>query len=248
MEALKGLRVGAVSYLNTKPLIAGLDHLYLDIPARLAAAFSDGDLDVALLPVFEVLRGGGGRVVDQVAIASDGAVYSVIVASQHELAASEEIYLDPASRTSALLKVLAAEYYPHLRIREGSPPDGAARLLIGDPAIEFHRQPHGWLCHDLGALWREQTGLPFVFAVWALGPKVTDPVAVGQALREVKAHGLANRRALADGLPDPDFAWTYLTESIRYDLGALEKKAIKCFTELAVKHHLISVPTQVEYL
>ena len=99
---LAGLRIGAVSYLNTKPLIRSLadEPLILDVPARLAESFYRGELDVALLPIFEVLRNGGGEVVDDVAIACRGEVYSVIVASRTAFADCETIYLDPSSRTS----------------------------------------------------------------------------------------------------------------------------------------------------
>ena len=83
-SALAGLRIGPVSYLNSKPLIWGLNPALLntDIPAELSRKFFAGELDIALLPVFEILRAGGARIVDDVAIACRGEVYSVIVASR----------------------------------------------------------------------------------------------------------------------------------------------------------------------
>ena len=144
-SALTGLRVGPVSYLNSKPLIWGLNPALLDtdVPAELSRKFFAGRLDVALLPVFEILRAGGARIVDDVAMACHGEVYSVIVASRTPFANSGAIYLDPASRSSAaLLRVLVAEYYPNgPRIVAGEAiPENGARLLIGDAAIEFRRR------------------------------------------------------------------------------------------------------------
>jgi chorismate dehydratase len=243
---LDGLRVGAVSYLNTRPLIHGLERsgLVLDVPARLADRFFAGDLDVALLPIFAVLRQGGGTVVDHVAIACDGPVFSVLVGSPEPLAVTAEVFLDPSSRSSAaLLRVLAAEYFPGLVLREGVPGPTDARLLIGDPAITFHRNvPPGWHVTDLGAVWQEETGLPFVFAVWALRPGLAQAPAVAAALRNAKDAGLAHREEIAAGEADPDFARRYLGAFIHYDLGRREKRAVEMFSTLALRHGLLAAP------
>lgn len=250
-SCLAGLRIGAVSYLNTKPLIWPLEAeaLTLDVPARLAGCFYAGALDAALLPVFEVLRQGGGEVVDDVAIACQGEVYSVIVGSRTPLAECGEVYLDPSSRSSAaLLRVLAAEFYPHLIVREGPPPAGAARLLIGDPAIAFHRGlADGWLSHDLGALWQKRTGLPFVFAFWVLRKGLPGGPGVAEALRECKRRGLAARGAIAASEPDPAFALEYLTRYIRYDIGDREREAIALFAALSEKHGLIETKPVLDF-
>ncbi len=243
---LAGLRVGAVSYLNTKPLIWGLDasQLVLDVPARLAADFAAGRLDVALQPVFATLHGGGGLLVDDVAIACHGPVFSVIVASQTSLEESGEIYLDPSSRSSAaLLRVLNAEYYGSaLRLVEAPQiPEGAARLIIGDPAIRF-RHEHGaaWQYHDLGELWLKHTGLPFVFAAWTVSRQTPDPKALADYLRAIKAAGQAARPQIAAQEEDPAFALKYLTHYIRFDLRGEEKKAIDLFGRLAAHHGILS--------
>jgi chorismate dehydratase len=251
-QPLAGLRIGAVSYLNTKPLIWPLrsEPLVLDVPARLADSFYAGNLDVALLPIFEVLHHGGGQVADDIAIACQGNVYSVLVGSRTPFEECGEIYLDPSSRSSvALLRVLIAEYYPRLRVREGDPPDGAARLLIGDPAIAFHRHlQDGWLCHDLGALWQGHTGLPFVFAVWALRPGLPGQAAIAAALRDCKTRGLEVRKEIAEAEPDPVFALEYLTRHIRYDIGADERRAIELFSQLAAKHGLLEGEARVSFV
>lgn len=243
--ALKGLRIGPVSYLNTKPLIHGLDPrtLHPAVPARLADEFFAGGLDAALLPMFEILRAGGGALVDDVAIACEGEVYSVIVASHDDFAGIEEIHLDPASRSSvALLRVLLAEFYPGgPRIATGpaASPD-ASRLLIGDAAIQF-RQQHGdtWQYHDLGQLWEKHTGLPFVFAAWIVAPAHRKKPTIFKAFRALKETGLAARGEISAAEPDPAFALKYLTDYIRYDLGPEEKRAIRLFETLARQHEVL---------
>jgi chorismate dehydratase len=252
LSSLDGLRIGAVSYLNTKPLIWPLDErkLELDVPAKLADRFYAGGLDVALLPIFEALLHGGGPIVDDVAIACHGEVFSVLVGSRTEFSDSGEIYLDPSSRSSAaLLRVLIAEFYPQLGVRAGTPPEGAARLLIGDPAITFHRGlAEGWFCHDLGSLWRKHTGLPFVFAVWVLQRNLSRKERVACALREAKEEGLEARERIAAAEPDAAFALTYLTDHIRYGIGEPEKEAMALFARLALKHGLLRSEPVLEFV
>lgn len=244
-SALSGLRIGPVSYLNTKPLIWGIDRSSLspDVPSALARKFFGGELDAALLPVFEVLRAGGGTLVDNVAIACDGDVYSVIVASRSEFPDCGTIHLDPASRSSAaLLRVLLAEYFPGGPVVADAaaiPADGA-RLLIGDAAMQFRtHRGSTWQYHDLGGLWKTCTGLPFVFAVWAVSERIGGRPAVFEAFRTLKAGGLLARKEIAAAEDDPDFAFRYLTQSIRYDLGDPEKRALRLYETLCRRHGIL---------
>ncbi|MFZ0709474.1 MAG: menaquinone biosynthesis protein [Terrimicrobiaceae bacterium] len=242
-SALAGLRIGPVPYLNAKPLIWGLSPALLDmnVPAELSRKFFAEGLDVALLPVYEILRAGRGRIADDVAIACQGEVYSVIVASRTTFAESGTIYLDPASRSStALLRVLVAEFYPQgpSIARDKAIPENAARLLIGDAAIEFRRKNGtAWRYHDLGLLWQQHTGLPFVFAVWAVSERARP--SVFDTLRLIKAEGLAARKQIAQREPNPDFALRYLTNHIRYDMGGAEKMAIRRFERLSRLHSIL---------
>ena len=144
VSALSGLRIGPVSYLNAKPLIWGLNSnlLQTDVPAALSEQFFAAKLDIALLPVVDILRAGAASIVDNVGIGCDGEVFSVVVASRTSFLETRKIHLDPASRSStALLRVLLAEFYPEgPQIVEGEEiPDDGARLLIGDSAISFRR-------------------------------------------------------------------------------------------------------------
>jgi len=233
-----GFRIGSVPYLNARPLVYGLEgRLVEKVPSLLADDFTAGRLDAALLPFFAVLQAGGGKVVDDVAIACRGAVYSVFVASREKFEDSGRIHLDPASRSSsALLRVLLAEFYrgSHCIVEVEEMPEDAPHLLIGDPAIAFRRShAEGWHFHDLGALWEKQTGLPFVFAVWATTAPMADD------LRRVKAAGLAAREEIAAREKDPAFALEYLTDHIRYDIGSDEKKAMLLFETLARRHGVL---------
>jgi len=251
-SALADLRIGSVPYLNAKPLVWGLDpqRVLFEIPAVLSGSFERGAVDAALLPLFEVLRLGGGTIADDIAVACRGEVLSVFVASQEDFDNISEIALDPASRSSvALLRVLLSEFYPNgPRVVTGDPGTSGARLLIGDPALDF-RATHsdGWHYHDLGLLWQKHTGLPFVFAVWALRSGLPQPGSVADALREMKAAGLAARPLIAQAESNPSASLAYLTDNIRYDLGADEKSAIALFSRLAAKHQLLAEVPEVRY-
>jgi predicted solute-binding protein len=253
LSALADLRIGSVPYLNAKPLVWGLDpsRVVFEIPAVLSGSYERGEVDIALLPLFEVLQLGGGAIADDIAVACRGEVLSVFVASREESFPDiAQISLDPASRSSvALTKVLLDEFYPNgPRVISDDPGESGARLLIGDPALEF-RQTHreGWHYHDLGLLWQKHTGLPFVFAAWAFHKDLANPTEVAQSLRDIKQVGLEARAIIARNEPDPAVALAYLTENIRYHVGPDEKKAIALFSQLAAKHGLIEKVAEIRY-
>jgi hypothetical protein len=140
------MRIGCVPYLNARPLLEGLA-AELAVPSALADQFTQGRYQAALLPVFETLRLPAPRIADGYGICSLGPVQSVIVAHRNPLSQTEEILLDPASRSSVnLLRILLKSYLkiaPRLVTTSNDPL--AARLLIGDPALAFQRQriPNG---------------------------------------------------------------------------------------------------------
>ena len=244
-EALRGLRIGCVRYLNSRPLIAPYDGpVVLDHPSVLAAALERGELDVALVPVFEALRLPGYVAVDGVSISSLGPVWSVILAYQGALSAIRQVALDPASRTSVhLCKLFFAEGGASIPeyVPEPAPP-GAARVLIGNQAIAF-RELHGgqYQILDFGEEWTRRTGLPFVFAVWLIRPEVQDPGRVAAAFREIARRGRAQIPEIVARHREhhAEFALRYLTEYIRFDLGAAEKEGIEKFRSLLCKHALL---------
>jgi len=251
-EALRGLRIGCVRYLNSRPLIEPYDGpVVLDHPSALAAALERGELDMALVPVFEALRLPGYRAVDGVSISSLGPVWSVILAYQGALSAIQQVALDPASRTSVhLCKIFFAEWGDSIPeyLPEPAPP-GAARVLIGNQAIAF-RELHGaqYQVLDFGEEWTRRTGLPFVFAVWLIRPEVQNPERVAEAFREIARRGRAQIPEIVAGHREhhAEFALRYLTEYIRFGLGAAEKEGIEKFRSLLCKHALL--PTGSEAL
>lgn len=251
-KALHGLRIGCVQYLNALPLIHGYDgDVLFDHPSALARELAAGRLDAALVPIFEVLREPVYDLVDGVAIASDGPVHSVVLAYRGELRDIRSVALDPASLTSAhLLQVLLAEFHD---LHPSYGIEGDARLLIGNQAIlcrawEAPRDPAlQWM--DLGAEWRARTGLPFVFAAWALRAGLAATCAIPEAFRALKGQGLQSREFLIgpevnapshDPLHDPAFRRRYLTEHIRYDLGSREKEGLARYRSLLAKWRLIA--------
>ncbi len=262
LAALRGLRIGCVRYLNARPLIEPLVRaggtVRLEHPSRLAALVEQGELDAALVPVFESLRSPGHLIVDGVSISSLGPVWSVFVAYQGALSNVREVVLDPASLTSAnLCKVLFAQWgaaVPRYLAGSSAPEaigekeakgakevdeiNGRARLLIGNQAIAFRAQ-HGSAFEylDFGEEWLRRTSLPFVFAVWQLRPEVREPSRVAAAFRELARQGGALIPEIAACDPNPEFAQRYLTQHIRFGMGAEEKKAIALFRELLIRHN-----------
>jgi chorismate dehydratase len=184
------------------------------------------------------------------AIACRGEVYSVFLAHREPLAEVESVALDPASHTSNhLLRCLFAEFHGMDPEYAAGPADDAqARLLIGDPALEFRRThgTDGWHFLDLGAEWLRCTGLPFVFACWVLRDEVREAERLAAALREVKHRGLAARRRIAAEYEDAAFVEHYLTENIRFDLREDEKRGIALFAALLRKHGLVEAVAEAK--
>ncbi len=241
--ALRGLRIGCVRYLNSRPLICAYDGtVVFDHPAVLAQMLRADELDAALVPVFEALRDPRYLLVDDVAVGCDGPVFSVFLAHRGELRGIRSVALDPASLSSAnLLRVLLAEYHG-LRPEFGE--TGEARLLIGNQAIEFRQAEEGdsdWHFLDLGEEWKRCTGLPFVFAVWAVRAGIADTAAVGDAFRRLRDAGIAQIPELVvhEDFGDAEMRRRYLTEFLRFGIGPRGKEALALYRALLTKHRLI---------
>lgn len=213
-----------------------------DTPARLAARLRRDELDAALVSVTEVLLSDRYEVLDGVAIASRGEVRSVFLAHRGRLEDVPEVFCDPASLTSVnLLRVLLAERGIRPGFRALPSYSAAAQLdavlLIGDRALEFSRAPHPHQIYDLGAAWHRMTGLPAVFAVWALRRGAATP-ADCRALRSARDHGVACLEdiALRRTEFDLEFRREYFRRNIYYSLGPEEKRALCLFADLMQKH------------
>ena len=239
--ALRDLRIGCVKYLNSRPLICAYDGpVVFEHPSALARMLAAGELDVALVPTFEALRSPVYRLVDDAAIACDGPVYSVVLAYRGPLDQIQSVALDPASMTSAhLVQVLLAEFHG---CRPVFGQTGEAQLIIGNQAIAFRLQEEvrgDWRILDLGEEWKRRTGLPFVFAVWAM--RHGTPDAAAEALRRLKDAGIQRIPSLVqtESFANPEVRQRYLTEHIRFGIDAAGRQAIARYRELLAKHGLI---------
>jgi len=252
-DALRGLRIGCVAYLNSRPLIEPYDGpVTLDHPSVLAGALVRGELDVALVPVFEALRHPEFSIVDGVSISARGPVWSVFAAHCGPVSDIRTVRLDPASLTSAnLCRVIFAEWGTAIpeyatdtagMVSEAPLSPGTARVLIGNQAIAF-RLRRGAACEylDFGEEWRRRTGLPFVFAVWLMRPETPRRREVAQAFRAIARRGEAAIPEIVQRHREfpADFAERYLTQHIRFGLGPEEKRGIERFRELLWKHGLL---------
>jgi chorismate dehydratase len=243
--SLAPFRVGSVSYLNGVPLTRGLEEqVTYATPAELAALLRRDELDAALVSVTEVLLTDRYDVLDGIAIASLGEVKSVFLAHRAPLDEAKVIYCDPASLASMhLLQVLLAErrLRPEFRPLPDYEPEAMPDfvLLIGDRALDFLLGPHGHEIWDLGAAWYELTGLPFVYAVWALRRNL-DTVRLRRQLREAKDFGLDTLDYIISSRTDYnyDFRKDYLSWHIHYHLGTDEKRGLIRFIELLEQHGL----------
>jgi predicted solute-binding protein len=238
-------RIGSVNYLNAVPLTRGIEsELILATPAKLAEMLRRDELDAALVSITEVLLNDRYDILDGIAIASLGEVYSVLLAHKKPLEEAKEIFCDTASLTSVnLLKVLLAEknLFPKfvpLESYEAAPGKDFV-LLIGDRAIDFQRAPHTHEIYDLGWAWTEMSNLPFVYAVWALRRGIEN--------KELRRELRAAKNFVMDTLDyvigsreeyDEDFRRDYFEWHIHYHLASDEKRGIAKFCELLQKHNL----------
>jgi chorismate dehydratase len=246
------LRVSAVSYLNTWPLVWGFLNnpkaidgaeryqFRFDLPAQCADALGAGDVDLGLVPCAELDRLGMGFLPD-LGIACDGPVRSILLMSRVPFGKIRTLAADSSSRTSvALTRILLAERYGcrpeitrHAPRLEEMLAEHDAALIIGDPAL--HIDPADLDCEtlDLGAEWVAWSGLPMVFAVWAgREPALTPEVA--RAFRASYEWGRSHTeqivaRAAAERGFRADVAREYVTRHIVYELGPRHRAGLDLF-------------------
>ena len=257
--------VAASSYLNAAPLCYSFVYgsqkdrcafLSDEAPARCAELLAEGSADAALIPVIEYQRIPDLKIVSGACVASKSSVRSVLLASRVPIAQVRSVALDTSSRTSAaLIQIILGRFYDAEVSYRTSPPkledmleSNDAALIIGDPAMLIDRS--ALHVYDLAEEWRKHTGLPFVFAFWAIrassaalfGPASASHRRVDflDAKREGTAHAdeLANLYAERLGLPRADL-FRYLTEAISYDLDEESLQGLRLYYELATEAGLI---------
>ncbi len=275
------VRLGAVEYLNARPLVYGLERqarfeLRYDIPSECARLLHAHAVDVGLIPSIEYLRGPQPYAfVPGAAVTSRGRVASVAIYTRVDPCDIRTIAMDTSSRTSVALAIVLAR-----RLFGSSPepvpmaPDldamlarADAALIIGDHALFLNPQsgspqsgtpqsgtlqsesaihnPHSAIQKlDLGELWTEMTGLPFVYAVWAGWPDALtlDDVRLLQRARDA---GVADTDGVARAYYPDDpareaVARRYLRDNIRYVLGAEELEGLGTFYRYAAEAGLVT--------
>jgi chorismate dehydratase len=252
-------RLAASSYLNSAPLIwsytrgtrrSRVELLTDAAPARCARMLARGEVEAALVPVIEYQRLEGIAVVPGVCVGARRAVRSVVLATRRaDLRDVRRVALDESSRTSAaLVRVIFREFYGHEIETTTRSPDvhamleaADAALVIGDPAMTFARA--GLHVHDLASLWREHTGLGFVFAMWMARESAVGAVSAAD-FAGARDEGVARLEEIVEEyegrlrLPREELR-AYLTENVCFDLNEEMRAGLELYFRLAHKHGLI---------
>ena len=259
------VRLGAVGYLNARPLTWALDRdpqrwqIRYDVPSVCAALLHGGDVDLGLVPLIEYLSSADYRLVPGVGIGSRGPVASVALFTRKPVSAIGRIALDTSSRTSAaLVRVLcrhrfqiAPEFIPHGPDLQQMLGEADAALLIGDPALDTDAAALGLSKIDLGEEWTRMTGLPFVYAAWCGRASAVDADGV-RALQEAQAEGVSAIDAIAaeygrDNPARTEQAAVYLRDNVRYGLGPDEAKGLQMFLDLAADLGVAPLKRKLEF-
>ncbi len=238
----KKIRVGIVNYLNTKPLLYGLQHspvindivLIQDYPAAIATQLMEGTIDVGLVPVAVIPRLPVANVISNYCISCDGPVASVCLFSEVPIAEIKTVLLDYQSRTSVeLTKILLRHHWridPQLIYTQAdyqSEIKGTtAGLVIGDRALT--QRSISPFIYDLGEAWKVRTGKPFVFAAWVSNKKL-DPTFI-KAFDEANALGLQNINNVLAEVSHPAFNLEeYYSKYIQYKLDDAKREGMELF-------------------
>jgi len=242
------IKVGAVSYLNTKPLLYGIEHhaisneitLSLHYPAVLAEKLRNKELDIALLPVAAIAEIEHAEVVTNYGIAADGNVVSVALFSQVPIDQIEEVFLDYQSRTSVrLAQILLAKYWKkkvtYLQAHEHYITEikgERAGVIIGDRAL-VHLNDFAYV-YDLSLAWKQFTGLDFVFAAWVTNHAL--PAHFEASFNQANQLGISKIDEVLKTLNFPQYDLrTYFTENIKYHLDDNKRAGLAMFLYMLQK-------------
>ncbi len=252
--------VSLVKYLNTAPLHWGMTHgpcgggmnLRFDTPAECARLIACGEAAAGHIPAAEYQNMEGLEVLPGMSISSWGPVQSVVLLARRPAEKVERVALDESSRTSAILvRLLLDRIYDNRPRFVSMPPDikvmlsGCdAALLIGDPAMRAARK--GLYCYDLASEWARLTGLPFVFAFWAIRPS-PEVAALLPSFYRSRQYGLARLEEIAAAESGPrgipvNTAFHYLRDHIDFSLGPAHREGMRLFYRMAWEHGLLPEP------
>ncbi|MEJ7740628.1 MAG: menaquinone biosynthesis protein [Chitinophagaceae bacterium] len=244
MSITRKIRVGAVNYLNTRPLIFGFEQgmmkddldLTFDYPSRIAAMLINDEIDLGLVPVVVIPKLEEHHIITDYCIGADGPVASVCLFSEVTLDKVEKLLLDYQSRTSVVLtRLLCKEYWKvnpkiveagkDFRDHIGSTTAG---LVIGDRALE-QRKISSYV-YDLGEAWKNQTGLPFVFAAWISNK--TLPEDFIRNFNLANGFGVHRLQQVLKNIDYPFFdLYEYYTTYISYTLDTAKRKGMQLFLQ-----------------
>jgi chorismate dehydratase len=271
---MPGLRISAISFLNTAPLMWDFEHgdagkdfsIDYTIPSACAAALAANQADIGIIPAFTYAEIPELVILPNIAIASKDWVRSILLVSKKALQDVRTVAADISSRTSvALTQVLFTKFFGGPRQLTPHPPrleemlhDHDAALLIGDPALQIPANP-SYQLYDLAHIWRERTGLPFVFAFWAVRLDALQRKQEGLDLKRVFAesrdHGLepqnldliAKKWSPRLGLSEADIR-SYLTKNIHYYLDRENHAGLRLFLKYAHEIGLIPAVPELRFL
>jgi predicted solute-binding protein len=250
--ATNRLRICAVSYLNTTPLVWGMLHgpqqglfdLEFRIPSECADQLATGAADIGIVPCFELTR-QDLEVIPGAGIACHGAVRSILLISRCPAPEIRTLAADSSSRTSTELArvILQRRYGAHVESIPHAPDLPAmlraadAALIIGDPALHIDPAALPHHVYDLGAEWLELTGLPMVFAVWAarrgvVTPQIAEAFAASCRWGRTHIDDIVNAESGQRGF-SPALVRQYLTRHIVHELGPRDYEGMELFLSWA---------------
>lgn len=240
----KRIRIGAVSYLNTRPLLYGLKRsglmekidLVEAYPARVATMLLNDEIDMGLVPVAIIPLLPESHIITDYCIGADGEVASVALFSEVPVEQVTTVLLDYQSRTSvSLARILLKEYWKLNPVLADAREDfrknitgTTAGIVIGDRALEQHKISA--CTYDLGTAWKALTGLPFVFAAWIANKPLGDEFE--DAFNRANAYGVSHIAEVVAENPYTTYDLTnYYTKNISYRLDDAKRKGLALFLE-----------------
>ncbi|MFZ0863643.1 MAG: menaquinone biosynthesis protein [Candidatus Sulfotelmatobacter sp.] len=270
---MRRLRISAISYLNTAPLMWDFEQgeaardfdISYTLPSSCARALAGGTADIGIIPAAAYAEIPGLQVLPEVAIASRRAVRSILLVSKVPVDKVRKVALDTSSMTSvALTKVLFEKWLGGGRTFTAMAPDieqmlagHDAGLLIGDPALKIDRRRYHTL--DLAEEWIRHTGKPFVFAFWAVRraalPEASPSLDLPAVFQNSRDHGLeasslnqiAHEWAPRLDISDADVR-NYLTQNIHYHLDAGCLEGLQLFYRYAAEIGALSAPPKLQFV
>jgi chorismate dehydratase len=236
------IKVGAVSYLNTKPLLFGMDKLPVrdmielstDYPSAVAGRLLEGTIDIGLVPVAVIPEMTEYYIDADFCIGATGPVASVCLFSQVPVAQIETVVLDYQSRTSVMLvQVLLRHFWKHkVKFVQAEPGfeeyiDGTtAAVVIGDRALQMRKE--FLYVYDLAEAWKKFTGFPFVFAAWIANKPL--PKDFMKAFNEANQYGLERLDEVIAQQPLSSYDLKhYYTQNISYVLDDEKRAGLQLF-------------------